>query len=264
MYKQTQFRSVGRGRATGRAKQSQSLHCGLRILDCGFGKPAARRLGWRGPVVQTNPISGSPAGSRGPAVQNEANSRRAPGNGRGAVRPPRRRHRARACETKPISQSRATGGRGPVVQTKPKGGGRWSVIGGKTAVRTKPISRRYQCAKRTQFPAGPARQTNPICVQVLGRKAVMVDWPATEASVPNKANSRQDADPEIGVPGVRACETKPISPGIPYPGRNRWGKPHPTWKKSGESLPRAGRTYKANRHAAGAPNKANLPAAPGG
>jgi len=51
---------VGRGRPTHEesncARQSPSFDCGLRILDFGFKKPAARCLGQHGPVVQTNPM----------------------------------------------------------------------------------------------------------------------------------------------------------------------------------------------------------------
>ena len=92
-----------------------------------------------------------------------------------------------------------TRGKGPGVQTKPIGRRRG------LAVQTKPISagkgppglfrpgRGARCAKQTPFRAPMSRARGPF--------------------VRNEANFRYYADPEIGVPGGRVRQTKPIDGG---------------------------------------------------
>ncbi len=123
-----------------RAKQSQSPDCGLRILDCGFREPAARRRGRRGAVVQTNPISPAgpnPGGRNAPnkpnwgadcAKQTQFAARRAATGGTDHAKqsqlppascrartPNPRRAEGQSCETKPIwERPQVRGVRGPV------------------------------------------------------------------------------------------------------------------------------------------------------
>ncbi len=90
---------------------------------------------------------------------------------------------------------------GRTCKTNPiPGGSRWDEARGRTGER----------AKQTQL---PWREWNG---QVLGEKGVMMSWTRKEPWQ-NKANSRNHADREIGVPGGGLCETKPIIGRMPMP-----------------------------------------------
>ncbi len=124
----------------------------------------------------------------------------APPSARGQAR----RH-AGFCQTNPIS-TRQVGQPGPSAQNKasfvqPGTCGSQSIGGSRAGT---PNLRRGRLCETKPIPAERREGHVPSGTRV------MTSWTRNETRQ-NKANSRHHADREMGVPGDRACETKPIS-----------------------------------------------------